>query len=399
MGILHDKIADKIADFLIKEKTFGNRYRSTTIPVFPKPDFILLSLSKEPKPQIAFEVKPPHATKREYLTGLGQAISYLLTFPLVYIIIPDEIIDGVNIPTLIREIIEKCDLKLGVISYDISSFHPSIIKEASLQERIDIERLEDKINSLRPRSWLFWMDTSLEEVGAMLIKISNIENKYKDRNIRKIVLKEIWDEVLSKRYPNTTRPESFKLNYQLFLDTLNIWTGSGRLTVLGNRLYEICKKYGVNSMEFKDALHYVILTEGGYLKILILIDKFQGLETFENKGSLIKLNKLIKKIRENLKIEKRDYEAEKEKVLPIYRDQAEDCWFKCLGIRLFEMGYGRSLTQINEELNRRFGPYFQKQLQTDFFLNNNFIKGKGYIINWEKIIDLIDKGEKNLEIF
>ncbi|MBD3213357.1 MAG: hypothetical protein GF311_12180 [Candidatus Lokiarchaeota archaeon] len=399
MGILHDKIADKVADFLIENKTFGNRYRSTNLPIFPKPDIVLLGLSKEPKAQIAFEVKPPHAVKREYLTGLGQTISYLLTFPLVYIVLPLEVIDGVNIPKFIKNIIEKSDLKAGIIGYNIATYEPKIIKKAELEKKIDIKRLEEKIISLRPRSWLFWMDTSLEELGQMLMKISEIESRQTRKNLREIMLDEYWQETLKKRYPNTTRPASFKLNYQLLLDTLNLWTGNGKMTVLGNRLSEICKKYGSNSNEFKDALHYVILTEGGYLKILVLIDKIQGMENFELKGSTKKLNKSIKQIRDELKIDGMDYEAEKEDVLPIYEKRAENCWYKILGVKLFKMGYGRSLTQLNEELKRRFGPYFQKQMKTDFFLNDQYIRGKGYIINWERILDLIDRGEKNLDIF
>lgn len=149
-----------------------------------------------------------------------------------------------------------------MISYNILKFTPKIIKKAKLQTQVDIERLEKRITKSNPRSWLFWMDTNIKEVAKMLIKISDVENRNLQGKIQKIVLNEIWDEVLILRYPNTQRPSSFKLNYKLLLDTLNLWTGEGKLTVLGNRLYEMCKKYGVESREFKDALHYVILTEG-----------------------------------------------------------------------------------------------------------------------------------------
>ncbi|MHA1268936.1 MAG: hypothetical protein ACTSPY_04045 [Candidatus Helarchaeota archaeon] len=399
MGFLHDKIADKIAQYFIINKTFGNRYMASIIPIFPKPDVILLSLSKKPEPQIAFEIKPPHANKREYLTGIGQAVSYLMTFPLVYIVLPDEIIDGLHIPSFIKDIAEKTDLKIGVISYSIVDFEPIIIKEASLEEKINIIELENRINDLKPRAWLFWMDTSIEEVGKMLTKISEIESKYPNDKIKNIVLDEIWNEVLTKRYPKAKRPESFKLNYKLLFDTLNFWTGSGSLTVLGNRLYEICKKYGVNSNEFKDAFHYIILTEGGYLRILILIDKLQTLNKFRNKGDSDKLNNLINEIRKKYGAKGKDIGIEKERILPEYEKLADDCWFKVIGIELFKNGFGRSLTQINEELRRRFSPYFQSQLKTEFFINKKFIKNKGYAINWERIIELIQKGDKNLEIF
>ena len=399
MGIIHDKIADKVTEFFIREKTFGNRYKSTNIPLFPKPDIILLGLSKDPKPQIAFEVKPPHAVKREYLTGLGQATSYLMTFPLIYVVLPDETIDAIHIPTFISEIIEKSGLKVGVIAYDIQDYIPKIIKKAILEENIDIKKLEKRITSLRPRSWVFWMDTSLEEVGLMLALTNKYETKNLEGDFRSEILDELWDENLSKRNPNAKKPSSFKLNYQLLFDTLNIWTGNGKLTVLGNRLYEICKKYGFETSEFKDAFHYVILTEGGYLNILTLINKFQIQEDFHNKGTVQDLNKTIRKIRNELKIKAIDYEQEKEKVLPLYEKRADNCWIKVMVVNIFKLGYGRSLTQLNEEMNRRFSPYFQKQLKTNFFLNDVYIKKKGYIINWERILDLVDKGDKNLNIF
>jgi len=399
MGIIHNKIADKVSEFFIREKTFGNRYKSSKIPLFPKPDIILLGLSKEPKPQIAFEVKPPHAVKREYLTGLGQATSYLMTFPLVYMILPDETIDGIHIPTFLNEIVKKSGLKVGVISYNILTLEPKIVRKALLEEKIDINKLEKRITSLRPRSWLFWMDTSLEEIELMLMITNEYETKKIKGDFRSKILDKLWDEHLSKRNPNAKKPSSFKLNYQLFFDTLNIWTGNGKLTVLGNRLYEICKKYGGDSTEFKDALHYVILTEGGYLNILTLIDQFQGLETYKLKGTVKDLNKIIRNIRNQLEIKAIDYEDEKEKVLALYEKKTENCWMKVMVVNLFKMGYGRSLTQLNEELSRRFGPYFQKQLKTEFYLNEVYIKGKGYIINWERILDLVDKGEKNLDIF
>ena len=397
MGLLHDQIAEKVALNFIQTKTFGNRYLASKLPVFPKPDIVLLGLSKDPMPQIAFEVKPPHAVKREYLTGLGQSISYLLTFPIVYIVLPNEVIDGVDIPTFISDIIVKSDLKIGVISYDIFDFTPKITREAQIQEEIDIIRLEKKINKSNPRSWLFWMDTNIEEIAAMLVKIAELENRKIEGDLQKLVLNDLWHETLSLRYSGSSKPSSYKLNYKLLFDTLSLWTGDGKLTVLGNRLYEISKKYGYNSTEFKDALHYVILTEGGYLRILVHIDKIQNLNEFKNKGTATKLNQKIRSIRETLSLNL-NVINEKDDVLPIYEESVDNSWLKVISIELFKMGYGRTLTQINEELSRRFGFYFQKQLKTGFFLSK-FIRGKGYAFNWERIIDLIEKGEKNLDIF
>ncbi|MHA1764751.1 MAG: hypothetical protein ACTSVK_00655, partial [Promethearchaeota archaeon] len=115
--------------------------------------------------------------------------------------------------------------------------------------------------------------------------------------------------------------------------------------------------------------------------------------------SSVDLNNLIREIRKKYNVNSIDIEIEKEIILPEYEKLADNCWLKIIGIELFKNGFGRSLTQINEELSRRFGPYFQKQLKTEFFIKEQFIKNKGYAINWERIIELIQKGDKNLEIF
>ncbi|MHA1648921.1 MAG: hypothetical protein ACTSYB_01915 [Candidatus Helarchaeota archaeon] len=306
---------------------------------------------------------------------------------------------------LLKEIVERSNSPIGIIDYDIATFEPRITKEAVQKEDIDVEQLDREIERFKPRSWLFWMDITLEEVGTMLKKIAEVENRNLKGNIKKIVLEEFWNETLSSRFSGSTRSSSYQLNYQLFFDSLNLWTDSGKLTVLGNRLYEICKKYGEickkygnDSKEFRDALHYTILTEGGYLKMLIYIDKIQITKNFELKGSSDELNRLIREIKENLGTDRNDLEAEMNQVLPIYEEKAPNCWLKIVGIELYKMGFGRSLTQMNEELTRRFGPYFQKSLKTDFYIGK-FIKNKGYIIDWERIISLIERGEKNLNIF
>ena len=154
MGQLHDTITDSIALYLIKNSIFGNRYLATNVPLYPRPDFILLSRSKHPDHDIAFEVKPPHADKREYVTGLGQSISYLQYYPISYLIIPNEIIDGFSIPNLMSDNIKTIQSNsIGLISYDIKEYEPTIEAHATGKTHSDrrpVEAIEVGLGLLLP---------------------------------------------------------------------------------------------------------------------------------------------------------------------------------------------------------------------------------------------------------
>ena len=204
MGQLHDTISDIISNYLIVNHIFGKRYLATNVPLYPRPDFVLLSRSKIPEYDIAFEVKPPHAEKREYITGLGQSISYLKYYPVSYLIIPDEIIDGLSIPTLMIDNISSIkSSSLGLISYDIKEYKPKIEIQASPQKETP-----KRIPSKYSRPWLFWMDTSIEEVSKILLLVSKNSNLELDE-----IKEKIWRDILKLRYSKSKKPSSYILNY------------------------------------------------------------------------------------------------------------------------------------------------------------------------------------------
>ncbi|MHA1221735.1 MAG: hypothetical protein ACTSP3_00475 [Candidatus Heimdallarchaeaceae archaeon] len=386
MGQVHDLIADSIAEHLIANKTFGNRYLATSVPIFPKPDFVLLSRSKLPEFDIAFEVKPPHAEKREYLTGLGQTIAYLQYYPASYLIIPNEEIDGYFLPEFLSESINNLGAQsLGLISYDIQEYEPRIVKEAEPQKTVQKE-----VSKKHSRPWLFWMDTSIEEVGKILRLVAQFpEENLETKKSR------IWKQVLRDRYSGSKKPDSYLLNYSLFFSSLELWDGNGNLTVIGNRLKEISTKYGENSIEFKNALHYLILTTGGYLRLLKFIQKTQDSFEFDKKGDRDKLIKEIKKLRQEQSCTK--YE-DLDLVVETFEKNGNE-WLRVLACQALKEGYGRDLSQVLDDISRRFSPYFHKYLDTGFLNNHTFVRRKGYSINWGRIINLIQNGEENLRVF
>lgn len=386
MGQLHDAIADTISSYFISKEIFGKRYLATNVPLYPRPDFVLLSRSKEPNYDLAFEVKPPHADKREYMTGLGQSISYLQYYPVSYLIIPDEVIDGFSIPSFMAANIQTAQLSsIGLITYDISNFAPNIEIQALPQKNTP-----KKISHRHSRPWLFWMDTSIEEIAKILILIAcNPESSLDE------IKQKIWLEVLSIRYENSTRPQSYILNYSLFLSSLELWDGEGKLTVIGNRLKEISTQYDYNSIEFKNALHYLILTKGGYLRLLKLVQKFQDEAKFDRKGSAPTLDKEIKKLRKECESDKSE---DLECIVEKFESEGKE-WLRLLACQALREGYGKDLSQVLDDISRRFSPYFHKYLDTGFLHDRKYLRGKGYSINWSRIISLIEKGDENLRVF
>ena len=117
----HDDYQELVLKELIKDIEFKNFYQTRVVRDFPKPDIILIERTKINEKVLAFEFKPPNCDKREYLTGIGQSLAYYYNYPYSYLIIPDQIIDGINIPNFINEIIQKTNSPLGLIKYDIST--------------------------------------------------------------------------------------------------------------------------------------------------------------------------------------------------------------------------------------------------------------------------------------
>ncbi|UJG43115.1 MAG: hypothetical protein K9W46_12165 [Candidatus Heimdallarchaeum endolithica] len=383
MGRIHDTIAENVALNLRNNLIFGKRYVATNVPIFPRPDFVLLSISKSKEPPIAFEVKPPHANKREYLTGLGQTISYLQYYPSSYLVIPQEEIDGFYIPDFMYKTIEAINTDaIGLISYDLKTYNPDIEKKATLLKKTP---KEIKVEYARP--WLFWMDTSIREVGEILCLVA-------ESNDAKIIERRICDEVFKKRYSGSKKFNSYFLNYSLFFSSLELWTADRQLTVIGNRLREIYQKYGDDSKEFKNALHYLILTTGGYLRLIKLVQEAQDTLYFNLRGDA---NKLIKEIRELREKEGVSKSEDLDKILPIFEKRGDE-WLRLIACKALKEGYGRDLTQILDDISRRFSPYFNKKLETDF-LKSEYKNKKGYLINWDRITTLLEEGENNLRVF
>lgn len=72
---------------------------------WPVPDFVIVDPANDVT--IGAEFKPPQQTKREYLTGLGQAVAYTRDFHYGMLVLPTIADDGYPIATHVASILDE----------------------------------------------------------------------------------------------------------------------------------------------------------------------------------------------------------------------------------------------------------------------------------------------------
>lgn len=294
MGELHDASATFYGDIILsKIRNADPKYKqvfSTSLVRtgdwdWPRPDYVCVDETNYAT--YALEFKPPFQTKREYLTGLGQSLSYLQKHTYSGLIIPIIADDGFRIADFICDTLKAPEFsKIGtsLYAYDDSKKEINIIRQIQVKREKGIikKKAQDEKNTF----WCWWRDISHFELYDLL----NLSFKYSDFP-GDIYTNYIYPEFYSMMVNKKTRQwngsprnksgsdasmKSEKQNYKIPLVQLGLWSRSeGRLTDLGFSLLEIGKKYGPDSKKFKDKLAYLILVNGQHLDLINLIDKYQ----------------------------------------------------------------------------------------------------------------------------
>jgi len=374
MSLSHDELAEFLSRVILRNfrDLFGNVFISSVSMDFPKPDFIYVpyemrrikiqeierylgqtTLTGERLPlPVSFEVKTPYVYKHEYITGIGQAISYNSIFPLSYLVIPDSNTEGFEVSDFVREIIETNNLSIGLFSYDMENpAEIELVKEASIV-RTQARRIKESVKGIR-RSYSYWRETMPEEVFEAL-RISKELERTQEFNVLNEVLTRLWDEVLSRRFPRTTRVSSFLLNYKLFLIQNALLDATGHLTAIGRHTLALGERFGKESETFREIVTYVLLKYGGHYVLLSKIYEAQRQMDEEQLSSWETwANEIVTKLREqDYYISKDDFRTDLPRML---------------------FAYERYFCGIAE---------------------SRFVEGRGISINFPKIIAILDKGSK-----
>jgi len=149
MGANHDLLADKAGRAIInkittRETNWGQVFSSNIKKAgdfgWPRPDYVCYDYDLNQS--VAFEFKPPNHSKREYLTGLGQTLSYLQKHHYSGLILP-TIVEGINLAEQISSILSLdvfAKHHIAVIGYDERTLEADPNNSIQLFKRIEDER-------------------------------------------------------------------------------------------------------------------------------------------------------------------------------------------------------------------------------------------------------------------
>ena len=115
----------------------------------------------------------------------------------------------------------------------------------------------------------------------------------------------------------------------------------------------------------------------------------------DRKGDAPTLDKEIKRLRKECESDKSE---DLECIVDKFNNSGNE-WLRLIACQALWEGYGKDLSQVLDDISRRFSPYFHKYLDTGFLHDRKYLRGKGYSINWSRIIFLIEKGDENLRVF
>ena len=102
---------------------------------WPRPDIAFQDTSKNTA--LAFEFKPPNQPKREYVTGLGQTLTYLNDFQFSGLILPEVANDGFKIAAYISDMLSGflSEMPVALLCYQDDPTQLKVLRK--LQPRRD----------------------------------------------------------------------------------------------------------------------------------------------------------------------------------------------------------------------------------------------------------------------
>lgn len=295
---------------------FSTNSYVTASRVWPVPDFVLVD--SEHQRTIAAEFKPPQQSKREYLTGLGQALSYSRDFDYGLLVVPEIADDGYRIADHIVDVLGQPELQqipLGVLTYDPSAFSPQMpgFREARFFPERGIPPIRPA--HLDQSFYAKWREMSPEEAFALLVhSYDEMRSAGGIGTIRDRAFGRLWRDIQEGRlrhwaggirHYNSSSRTAVGKNYRNFLFHLGWTEADGSLTKAGLEALHVGTLYGSTSRPFLDRTARAALGDGKHLILFNAISEYQdglgapfpeeqewlyGLELFLEDKGLLKRN-------------------------------------------------------------------------------------------------------------
>lgn len=300
MGANHDLLADRAGRAIISKivnrvdnwgQIFSDNINKAGDFGWPRPDYVCYDYDLDQS--IAFEFKPPNHPKREYLTGLGQTLSYLEKHHYSGLILP-TIVEGFDIAQHISNILSLdvfAKHHIAVIGYNERTLESDPLNSIQLFKSIEDERTGEIIsNDLSQTYWCWWRDISHYEIFILLnlldkhsIQTGDIYSHYAWPEFWTMMVAgqtRTWEGIGRVKTDNARNRASEKQNYKIPLFQLGLIEPSeGRLTVEGYKLISVGKIYGLDSSLYRDYLTKLVLIEGKHLILIQDLEEFKNIAT------------------------------------------------------------------------------------------------------------------------
>lgn len=291
MAQIHDEGAEHCGNYILSQIRSDNKdYKqifSTSLHRigdfnWPRPDYVCYD--EEKNASYALEYKPMMQSKREYVCGLGQSITYLQHHTYSGLIIPERADDGFPIAQFMLDVFNTeplANAHISLFSYN-ENLEVSILKAIS-EERTNRPHLTRDLGD--KTFWCWWRDMSHYELLKLLElsfiyydKQGDIYTNYIYPNFKDLLYNGKCKD-FEGNYRNIASERSalsLKQNYRIPFEQLGLWTSKeGKISDLGMQLLTIGVKYGADSKNFKDAIAYLLLTTGKHLDLIHIIREIQ----------------------------------------------------------------------------------------------------------------------------
>lgn len=301
----HDVLAYSIAQEAIRRVASAHPSWSVLSPSsyitssrnWPVPDFVLVDLAT--KVTVAAEFKPPQQTKREYLTGLGQASAYTRDFHYSLLILPTISDDGYAISKHVLKVLDEphfANLPLGVLEYDPSTLSPTApgFNEArvfpsrhappAVSVTLD-QSFYAKWREMAPQEMLLLLAHSYDEMRKPSLGTGNVRDRAFDLLWSDIQAGTVEHWARGQRNYGTSSRTGVNKNYRNFFFHIGWTDGTGALTKSGLEALHTGTLYGPWSEPFLDQIARAILIDGKHLILFNAISEFQnGLSSITDEG-------------------------------------------------------------------------------------------------------------------
>jgi hypothetical protein len=267
--------------------TFTGAAYTTSTRVWPLPDFVIAD--DDVGIYAAAEFKPPDQTKREYLTGLGQALAYTRDFTYGVLVVPSVANDGFRIGDHLAQVIDQDvadSLPLVLLEYDprtISATAPGFSMRHAFRPRSGPAPARPAVEN---SFWAKWREISPQELGLYLTFLYEEGWKAGTGTVRDRAWDQMWAAIQGgdamnwsggvRHMANTpTNKVAWAKNYRNFLSHLGWCLPDGKLTASGLNALRLAHQYGPESTVFTDNLARSLLLEGKHLVLINSINEFQ----------------------------------------------------------------------------------------------------------------------------